>query len=136
MASKRERAPSGVADVTEALFHVPALPTILRADAKERILALLADRDVAGAALYLSDGPVRRGMLFDATGKRVAFPEGAAFERAYVALVDLDTEARWAHRALWVFVPAEGGDTPIEARDTNVPENRSGAVRMLRESRG
>jgi hypothetical protein len=128
-------APAGLAELTEQVFEMPARPTILRRDALDRVRRALAARKIEAGEIELSDEPVPRGRLFDAAGKRVAFPDGAAFERAYVALVDLDPAARWAHPALWAFVPAEGGDTPVELRETNVPENQTGAVRLLPEGR-
>lgn len=128
---KKPGGPSGVAALLDELFEMPAQPTIRRDDVLARLRRLLADRNIEAGRLELSDEPVRRGRLFDAAGKRVDFPLGDAFERAYVALVDLEPLARWAHPALWAFIPAEGGDTPIELRETNVPENQGGAVRLL-----
>jgi hypothetical protein len=117
------------------IAEMPARPTILRGEALDRLRRLLADRKVEAGEISLSDEPVRRGRLFDAAGRRVAFPGGDAFERSYVALVDLDPTARWAHPALWAFIPAEGGDAPIELCETDVPENQSGSVRLLPEGR-
>jgi hypothetical protein len=124
---------SGIAELTEDLFEMPARPTLLRSEALDRLRRLLAERKIEAGELMLSDEPVRRRSLFDAAGRRVEFPGGEAFERSYVALVDLDPAARWAHPALWAFIPAEGGETPLELRETNVPENQSGAVRLLPE---
>jgi|HubBroStandDraft_6_1064221.scaffolds.fasta_scaffold1127191_2 hypothetical protein len=123
--------PAGLVKMTEELFAMPVQPTTLRSDALERLRRLLGERKVEAGAINFSDEPVRRGVLFDAAGKRVDFPIGPAFERAWVALVDLDPTARWAHPALWAFIPAEGGDTQIELRETNLPENQTGAVRLL-----
>ena len=116
--------PAGLVKMTEELFAMPMQPTILRSDALGRLRRLLSERKVEAGAISLSDEPVRRGVLFDAGGKRVDFPIGPAFERAWVALVDLDPAARWAHPAMWAFIPVEGGDTPIELPRDEPPRDR------------
>lgn len=132
MASKFQRpaAVAGVSGVLERFFDVPTTPTILKSDAVAQLRQALQERQIEGAQIELSDEPVHRGMLVDASGKRVEFPPGRNFDRAYIALVNLEPAARWAHPALWAFISSEK-DTPITFVDTNVPESQKGVVRLL-----
>jgi hypothetical protein len=122
---------SGVAYAARAHFHVPATPTIRRDEVLEALRSALDRRGIRGGRIELSDEVVHRGKLIDATGQRVEFPPGESFRRAHVALVDMKPDCRWAHEALWAFIPAEGGE--VELRPTTVPENQGGAVRLLPE---
>jgi hypothetical protein len=122
----------GIVDTLEHDFHVPAVPSIGRPGALERIREAARARSLPEVALALSDQPVSRGALFDAAGARVPFPEGSVYDRCYVALLDPSPRMRWAHPAWWAFVPV-GGEAPVELRDTELPENPSGPVRLLPE---
>lgn len=122
----------GIVETLEHDFHVPAVPSIGRQEAIKRIREAAKVRSLPEVALALSDQPVARGALFDAAGARVAFPEGDVYDRCYVALLDPSPAMRWAHPAWWAFVPV-GGDAPVILRDTELPENPSGPVRLLPE---
>jgi hypothetical protein len=100
--------------------------------AVRRIREAARGRELPEVALALSDQPVASGALFDASGVRVSFPEGAAYERCYVALLDPSPMMRWAHPAWWAFVPV-AGDEPVQLRETELPESPSGPVRLLPE---
>jgi hypothetical protein len=128
--SQRPGGPSGIVEMLEQQFHVPTTPAIGRGEAAQRIYQEVAGGPTSSASLTLSDQPVMRGALFDAAGERVSFPEGTAYERCYVGLLDPAPTARWAHQAWWAFVPA-GGEGPVVLRETQLPENSSGAVRMF-----
>jgi len=93
----------------------------------------MATQAVPCQGLALSDQPVARGALFDASGARVLFPEGPAYDRCYVALIDPEpATVRWAHPAHWAFVPADG-DGDVILRPTELPEHNTGPVRLLPE---
>jgi hypothetical protein len=132
MASKPLR-PGGTPGIVQTLeedFHVPGVPSIGRQEALKRILVAANSRQLPTTALALSDQPVTRGALFNAAGSRVPFPEGPAYERCYVALLDPSPMTRWAHPACWLFVPV-AGDEPVQLLETQLPESRSGSVRLL-----
>ena len=120
----------GLLATLEDDFHVPLVPSIGRVQALEQIRAAAKDKALGAVSLALSDQPVARGALFDAAGVRVRFPEGKAYDRCYVALVDPSPTTRWAHPAWWAFIPVEG-DAPAVLRETQLPENQSGSVRLL-----
>jgi len=122
----------GIVETLEQDFHVPAMPSIGRREAIKRIREAAEARAFPEVVLALSDQPVARGALFDAAGVRVAFPEGDVYDRCYVALLDPSPAMRWAHPAWWAFVPV-GGEAPVVLRDTELPENPSGPVRLLPE---
>jgi hypothetical protein len=130
---KPGRARGGIEHILQDEFRVPMRPTLDRATLVERIQQALRERNISWDAIHLSDAPVHRDALFDARGKRVAFPEGSAYERCFVALVDPDERARWAHPAHWAFIPADGSE-PVEIRDTSLPEHPRGPVRLNRLS--
>ncbi|HEY0097294.1 MAG TPA: hypothetical protein VGB96_23410 [Archangium sp.] len=122
----------GIVATLEHDFHVPAVPSIGREEAIKRIREEAGTRALPEVVLALSDQPVARGALFDAAGVRVAFPEGGVYDRCYVALLDPSPMMRWAHPAWWAFVPVDG-EGPVMLRDTKLPENPSGPVRLLPE---
>lgn len=127
---RRPGGPPGIEAMLRAGFHVPVTPSIGRAEAARRVLAEVTAQGKRCERLDVSDQPVRRGALFNAAGARVSFPEGKAFDRCYVALIDPDPRARWAHAAHWAFVPADGeGDVVLQK--TELPESASGPVRLL-----
>jgi len=132
MASKplRPGGPPGIVQTLEQDFHVPGVPSIGRHEALKRIIEAANSRQLPTTALALSDQPVARGALFNAAGSRVPFPEGPAYERCYVALLDPSPKTRWAHPAWWLFVPV-AGDEPVQLRETQLPESQSGSVRLL-----
>jgi hypothetical protein len=123
----------GIVETLEHDFHVPAMPSIGRQEAIKRVRELPEAGSSPQLALALSDQPVARGALFDAAGARVPFPEGDVYDRCYVALLDPSPMMRWAHPAWWAFVPV-GGEAPVVLRDTELPENPSGPVRLLPEA--
>ena len=85
------RHPGGPADLLKLLedvFEVPAGPFISRSDAQRRVIEAAQRKGLHGERIFLSDQLVRRGALFDASGARVAFPEGDAYEHCFVALVN------------------------------------------------
>lgn len=63
------------------------------------VASALEDIGIEYEVLRLSVAPVQRGRLFDMGGRRVAFPEGDAYDRCFVVLVDPAREAMWAHPA-------------------------------------
>ena len=122
--------PAGIDAVLRDVFLVPATPSIRREDAARRILARIGAEGMRCERLDLSDQPVRRGALFDASSTRVPFPKGEAFDHCYVALIDPEVMARWAHPAHWAFVPADGSED-IVLQPTQLPESSAGPVRLL-----
>lgn len=128
----RPGGPPGIVDTLEHDFHVPPMPSIGRQEALKRIRETAKDQALPPVSLALSDQPVPRGALFNAAGARVSFPEGGAYERCYVALLDPSPMMRWAHPAWWAFVPV-AGDEPVLLRETELPESQSGPVRLLPE---
>lgn len=126
----RPGGPPGIVETLEHDFRVPRVPAIGRVAALERVRETIAAKELVVEAWFLSDQPVTRGALFDASGVRVKFPEGTAYNRCYVALLDPSQRTRWAHPAWWAFVPV-GGDGPVLLHETELPENPSGPVRML-----
>ena len=122
----------GLLKIVEERFNVPAKPAIGRAEAAQRVRAKVEAEKVACERLDLSDIPVRRGSLFDMSGKCVLFPDGDPYERCYIALVDPQVDAQWAHPAYWAFVPA-AGDGDVILRSTEFPEHALGAVRLRPE---
>ena len=136
MASKtlRPGGPSGIENILREEFGVPAVPTIGRQAALELVRQLIQNQGMRCEWLALSDQPVARGALFDASGSRVPFPDGAAYERCYVALIDPEpATVRWAHPAHWAFIPVEEGGH-LSLRETTLPEHEGGLVRLLPES--
>jgi hypothetical protein len=111
-------------------FHVPLVPSIGRVEALAQVRAAAEALKLGAVSVALSDQPVARGALFDAAGARVPFPEDKAYDRCYVALLDPSPTTRWAHPAWWAFIPVEGDGPPV-LRDTELPENQSGSVRLL-----
>jgi hypothetical protein len=79
--------------------------------------------------LHVSQGHVSRGALVDMSGAVVRFPDGEVYDRSYVALVDPDARALWAHPAAWAFVPAAGNDAVLFV-STNFPEHALSTVRF------
>lgn len=120
----------GIEAVLRERFHVPPLPSIGREEAARRALAAVEAQGKRCERIEVSDQPVARGALFDMAGARVRFPEGRAFDRCYVALVDPEPATRWGHPAHWAFVPADGeGDVVLQ--ETLLPESSAGPVRLL-----
>lgn len=124
----------GLDNIVKAQFKVPTDPAIGRAEAARLVRAKIEAERVACERLDLSDIPVRRGSLFDMAGTRVPFPDGDPYERCYVALVDPQADAQWAHPARWAFVPA-AGDGEVVLTFTEFPEHARGAVRLRPEPR-
>lgn len=122
--------PAGIADVLDALFHVPSTPNIGRDAAVKACLRVLREQNVPVQRLLVTDQPVRRGSLFDASGVRVPFPPGREFERSFVGLADPEPAARWAHPAHWVFVPAEGAAHAVVA-PTTLPQHPNTSAHFL-----
>jgi hypothetical protein len=127
---RRPGGPPSVVDMLREKFDVPAAPALGRKEAAHRVREAAGERAHAPASLVLSDQPVARGALFDAAGARVPFPEGKAYDRCYVALLDPSPMTRWAHPAWWAFVPA-GGEDAVVLRHTELPESGTGSVRLL-----
>lgn len=121
---------AGIDKVLEESFGVPSTPTIGIHEATKRMRKAIAEQAIPYARLDISTSPARRGTLFDASGKRVAFPEGDAYERCYIGLVDPEPRTRWAHPAHWAFVPADGDGEVIFAA-TRLPEHAKSAVQFL-----
>lgn len=121
---------AGIDNILRDAFHVPPKPSLGIQEAARRIRESIAEHDIACARLEISDAPVRRGTLFNAANMRVPFPEGAAYERCYVGLVDPEPMARWAHPAHWAFVPADG-EGEVVFTETNLPEHGKSAVLFL-----
>lgn len=111
----------GIVETLEDDFHVPAVPSIGRQEAIKRVREAAQARSFPEVTLLLSDQPVARGALFDAAGAH-----------CHVALLDPSPVMRWAHPAWWAFVPM-GGEAPVVPRDTELPENASGPVRLRPE---
>src|SRR5947209_5461886 len=91
--------PAGIDAVHLVEFKVPVKPSIKQEEAVQRVRDKIGASGVRCERLKISDQPVHRGALFDASGARVPFPQGEAFDRCYVALVDPEAETRWAHPA-------------------------------------
>lgn len=126
---KAPEAPSGLSAIIRDAFGVPETPTLRRSDVLARIEGRLGEQGIQYDSIAISDGPVRRGAFFDAAGRRVPFPEGKPYDRCFVALIDLDASARWAHPAYWAFIPAD--DTgPVALRETRLPEHPQGPARL------
>jgi hypothetical protein len=124
----------GLDSIVREQFKLPTDPAIGRAEASSRVRVKIEAEKVACERLDLSDMPVRRGSLFDMAGTRVPFPDGDAYESCYVALVDPQVDAQWAHPAKWAFVPA-AGDGEVVLAFTEYPEHALGAVRLRPEPR-
>jgi hypothetical protein len=122
-------APSGLSRVIGEAFGEPEKPTLTRAEVLAKLEEALMARDIEHQRIEVSDVPVRRNALSDAAGRRVHFPPDRAYDRCFVALVDLDTNARWAHPAYWAFIPADG-EGAVELQDTSLPEHPRGSVRL------
>lgn len=88
-----------LATVITRAFGVPETPTASRKEVATRVEEELRRRGIEYDQLDVSDAPVRRNALFDAAGRRVPFPEDEPYERCFVALIDLDASAHWAHPA-------------------------------------
>ncbi len=130
--SRSPGARSGLdAMIVEAFGEQPK-PTLTRAEVMARVEQALMERNVTYDRIDISDVPIRRNALSDAAGRRVRFPEGDAYDRCFVALVDLNSNALWAHPALWAFVPADDRE-PVELRETSLPEHPRGSVRLYAE---
>ncbi|HEX2571282.1 MAG TPA: hypothetical protein VH877_17120 [Polyangia bacterium] len=126
----------GLVGVARVGFDLPASPTITRRTAANRILRALHERQIPCERLLLSDGPVRRGALFDLAGQRVPFPHETdrRYDMCFVGLVDPSAGAMWGHPAHWAFVPARGAydeDAAVEFLDTSLPEHPRGLVRLI-----
>ncbi|MDI3282355.1 hypothetical protein [Polyangium sp. 15x6] len=121
---------AGIDNILRNAFHVPPTPSLGIQEATLRIREGIAQKNIPCARLEISDAPVRRGTLFNAANVRVPFPEGAAYERCYVALVDPEPMARWGHPAHWAFVPADG-EGEVAFTETNLPEHGKSAVLFL-----
>ena len=126
----------GLVGVARVGFDLPASPTIARRAAADRIRRALRERQIPCERLLLSDGPVRRGALFDLAGQRVSFPRETdpRYDVCFIGLVDPSVGAMWGHPAHWAFVPARDGtdeDAAVEFLDTRLPEHPRGPVRLL-----
>lgn len=128
--SQRPGGPPELSRLLEDIFEVPERPSIGRDEAQRRVVSKVREAGMRGERIFLSDQLVRRGALFAASGARVAFPEGDAYERSFVALVDPTPEARWGHPAFFVFVPAEG-KAETKMLETLLPEHAQSSVRLL-----
>ena len=122
-------APSGLDAMIVEGFGERPKPTLTRAEVLARVEQALTARGIQCERIEVSDAPVRRNALSDASGRRVPFPPEAVYDRCFVALVDPDTRARWAHPAFWAFVPADGSGA-VELRETSLPEHPRGSVRL------
>lgn len=127
--ARKPGAPAGVENLLREVFRVSPTPSIGRKQAADKAFEAARALGIPFVRADVSDQPVARGALFNAAGVRVAFPDGAVFDRCYVVLLDPEPAARWAHEAHWVFVPADGeGDAMIVP--TNLPEAAHGPVRL------
>jgi len=126
----RPGGPIGVDAVLPRQFKAPAKPAIGIEAAAELVRGEISRRAVHCEHLAVAARPVRRGALIDMSGKRVPFPEGKEYDRCYVALVDPDLDAQWAHPAYWAFVPAEGNGAAV-LQETSLAEHYMGAVRFF-----
>ena len=126
---RRPGGPPGLAAVGDDFGLRP--PPIGHARAVERVREKIAADGLRCERLSVSEDAVHRDALINAAGARVDFPEGDAYERCYVGLVDPDAEARWAHPAQWLFVPAQQQDGAVVLRATNLPAHPTGRVRFL-----
>ena len=123
-------AKSGIDRVMEDIFHEPSTPTMTRRAALALATAALERAGQTYVVRLVSDRPVRRGGLRDASGAVVLFPEGASYDRCFVALFDPTPTARWAHPAHFAFVPADGS-APSEVAATTLPQHPLGPVHMI-----
>jgi hypothetical protein len=128
--SQRPGGPPDLLTLLEDVFAVPRRPSVGRDEATRRVREAVKGKGLAGERVFLSDQLVRRGALFDASGARVPFPDGDAYEHCFVALVDPSPEARWGHPAFFAFVPAEGSAETV-LRPTSLPEHAGSSVRLL-----
>lgn len=126
---RRPGASSGLSAIITNEFDVSDKPSLSREEVLERVERALAERGVKYDLIAVSDTPVRRNALIDAGNRRVSFPNGRAYERCFVALVDLHAGARWAHPAYWAFVPADGLESVV-LHQTSLPEHPRGQVRL------
>ncbi|HSN99280.1 MAG TPA: hypothetical protein VLS89_13385 [Candidatus Nanopelagicales bacterium] len=126
---RRPGLPPGLPGVIEQGFDVPVTPTIGIEQAARLVREKIAAERLRCERLDVSELPVQRGALFDMSGARVPFPEGAAYDTCYVALIDPQVDAQWGHPAYWAFVPVDGG-AAVVIQSTEFPENAVGAVRL------
>jgi hypothetical protein len=129
--SQRPGGPPQVLKLLADVFEVPESPSVGREDARRRVISAVREKGVPDSArIFLSDQLARRGALLDASGARVKFPDGDAYEHCFVALVDPTPEARWGHPAYFAFVPA-AGDAETVLSPTLLPEHAGCSVRLL-----
>lgn len=128
--SRAPGTPSGLSAIIETMFGEPEKPTLTRAEVIALVEKTLVEHGITADRLDVSDAPVRRNALSDAAGRRVPFPEGVAYDRCFVVLVDHMADALWAHPARWAFVPADGKGQ-VELRDTRLPAHSHGTVRLV-----
>jgi hypothetical protein len=125
------KASGSLSEILETQFHLSPTVSIGQAGALAAIREEMQSSAVPNDSLLLiSDQPVGRGALFDASGARVSFPSGNEYDYCYVGLIDPSPTLRWAHSAWWAFVPADGSSKAI-FKGTKFPESTSGSVRLL-----
>lgn len=120
----------GLEAVVKEAFGEPTRPSLTRAEVVDLVRAKLRSSGIRFDRILISDATVRPRALFDAAGQRVAFPEGELYRRCFVALVDVDSAAKWAHPAYYAFVPA-AGDGEVEFVRTDLPPHHAGPVRLI-----
>jgi hypothetical protein len=126
----RPGGPIGVDAVLPRQFKAPSKPVIGIEAATQLVRDAIAQGALQCERLAVSSRPVHRGALLDMSGARVPFPAGEQYDRCYVALVDPDMDAQWAHPAHWAFIPAEGNGAVV-LQDTSLAEHYKGAVRLF-----
>ena len=129
--ARRPGGPSEAEAVLVREFGVPRHPAIGRDAAVQRVRERIVADNLRCERLDISDEVVPRDALFDMSGKRVEWPDGPAYDRCYVALIDPDAQLLWGHRAYWAFVPA-GPEGEVVVRETDFPERAEGRVRLDR----
>jgi len=128
--ARRPGLPSGFDAILEQGFGVSPKPALRRAEAADLVRRKVQSAEIPCQRMRISELPVDRDTLFDMTGRRVKFPEGARYDRCYVALVDPEVAAPWGHPASWAFVPVDGqGEVAVSS--TEFPENAKGSIRFI-----
>ncbi len=121
---------SGFAAILESGFGVSPKPALRREEAVGLVRDSLSRNQIPCKRIRISELTVDRDSLFDMTGRRVKFPDGSAYERCYVALLDPEATSPWGHPAHWAFVPMDGvGDVIVSS--TDFPENAKGSIRFI-----
>jgi hypothetical protein len=126
----RPGSPAGISDSVELVFGEPARPTITAGEALQSAQRVAQQQGLSVPEFLITDAPIRRGHLFDSRGTRVSFPDGAAFDRAFVLLADPDRTAKWAHDAYWVLVSARDSSQAV-VLPTRLPPHAGGGPRFI-----